>query len=65
MNIEIDDALLADAMEALGTSTEKLAVEEALRRAVQSYRTRKAIEETAGLGWEGNLQEMRELRSFD
>lgn len=64
-NIDIDDALMAEAMEVTGTKTKKAAVEEALRRLVEAHRVRRVIEETAGIGWEGDLRELRELRSFD
>ena len=64
-NIDIDDELLAKAMEATGASTKKATVEEALRRLVQSHERRKAIAELRGIGWEGNLDEMREGRNFD
>ncbi len=64
-NIEIDDELMAEAMAVMGVTTKKAAVEEALRRLVQAHRTRRAIDETAGIGWEGNLRELREFRDFD
>ena len=64
-NIDINDALMAEAMEVTGTKTKKAAVEEALRRLVEANRVRRVIEDTAGIGWEGDLQELRELRSFD
>lgn len=64
-NIDIDDELLVKATDALGTTTKKATVEEALRRAIQSHERRKAIEELRGIGWEGNLDEMREGRTFD
>ena len=61
-NIDIDDALLAEAMAATGQTTKKATVEEALRFVVQLRRQRDAIEQMAGFGWEGNLEEMREGR---
>jgi len=64
-NIDIDDELLTKAMEATGASTKKATVEEALRRLVQSHERRNAIAELRGIGWEGNLDEMREGRNFD
>jgi Arc/MetJ family transcription regulator len=61
-NIDLDDALLADAMKAAGLSTKKATVEEALRLLVRQSKQRKAIEELAGLGWDGDLDAMREGR---
>ena len=62
-NIEIDDELLAQAMKASGLKTKRATVEEALRRLVRQYRQKKAIADMAGLGWEGDLDAMREGRA--
>jgi Arc/MetJ family transcription regulator len=64
-NIDIDNALLKKAMKVAGATTKKAAVEEALRRMVKNYEARKAIEDLRGLGWEGDLNKMREGRTFD
>ncbi|PPQ40170.1 type II toxin-antitoxin system VapB family antitoxin [Rhodopila globiformis] len=64
-NIDIDDNLLTEAMAATGLPTKKATVEEALRRLVQSARRRKALADMAGLGWEGDLDAMREGRDAD
>jgi Arc/MetJ family transcription regulator len=61
-NIEIDDELLSQAMTATGLPTKKATVEKGLRLLV---RVRKQAETTAdlkGLGWEGDLDEMRQCR---
>ncbi len=58
-NIEIDDALLTEAMEATGQATKRATVEEALRIAVRLYRQKRAGAELAGIGWEGNLDAIR------
>lgn len=58
-NIEIDDALMAEAMEALGASTKREAVEKALREAVRIKRQLRAWDELRGSGWEGDLDDMR------
>lgn len=58
-NIDIDDQLLAQAMEATGLSTKKATVEEALRRLITTRRRRQAIANLAGIGWEGDLDAMR------
>ena len=62
MNIEIDDDLLTEAMVATGQTTKKATVEEALRRVVQLHRQKKAGEKLAEVGWEGDLDAMREDR---
>ena len=62
-NIDIDDHLLAAAMAATGLPTKKATVEEALRLVVGDDLRRKAIEDMAGLGWEGDLDEMRDDRA--
>jgi Arc/MetJ family transcription regulator len=64
-NIDIDDGLLAEAMKAAGTSTKKATVEEALRQLVENHRGREAIADLRGLGWEGDLDQMRQGRNFD
>ena len=61
-NIDIDDALLTEAMCATGLSTKKATVEEALRLLVQHNRQKFALKDLMGLGWEGDLAEMREGR---
>ena len=63
-NIDIDDALMAEAMEATGLTTKKETVETALRQLVESHRRYEALKQLYGMGWEGNLDEMREGRDF-
>lgn len=57
-NIEIDDCLMTEAMAAAGTSTKRQTVEEALRRMVAISRQRQLLE-LRGIGWEGDLDDMR------
>lgn len=64
-NIEIDDELLTRAMEATGATTKKATVEEALRQLVRKHDLRRVIADSAGIGWEGDLHEMRRDRNFD
>jgi len=59
-NIDIDDALLDEAMAATGLSTKKAVVEQALRQVVEQRRRRKALDALAGVGWEGDLATMRQ-----
>ena len=63
-NVDIDDALLAEAMKATGQTTKKGTIEEALRRVSRVQRLRDAIENMRGMGWEGDLDQMREGRVF-
>ncbi len=58
-NIDIDDDLLSEAMAASGLTTKRATVEEALRQLVLSQRRREALQSLAGIGWEGDLEEMR------
>ena len=64
-NIDIDEALLTEAMAAAGLATKKATVEEALRRLVQRHRRRSALADLTGLGWTGDLSAMREGRAAD
>ena len=41
--------------------TKRATVEEALRLVVQQHRQRRALQELAGLGWEGDLDAMRRV----
>jgi Arc/MetJ family transcription regulator len=58
-NIEIDDELLVKAMKATGQKTKKATVEAALRRVVVLSEQQDALEQLWGIGWEGDLAEMR------
>ena len=61
-NIEIDDELMAKAVELSGLPTKKAVVEEALKLLVKSLKQRNVIEEMHGMGWEGDLDEIRSSR---
>jgi len=62
-NIDIDADLLAEAMQATGQTTKRATVEAALQRIVQLYRQKRAGDGLAGLGWEGDLDALREGHS--
>jgi Arc/MetJ family transcription regulator len=64
-NIEIDDELMSEAMVVTGLPTKKAAVEAALRRLVDRHHRLVALADLAGLGWEGDLNAMREGRNTD
>jgi Arc/MetJ family transcription regulator len=61
-NIEIDDELLSQAMTAAGLPTKRATVEEGLRLLVRLRKQSKALADLRGLGWEGDLDEMRQDR---
>lgn len=63
-NIDIDDELMAATMKATGQKTKKGAVEAAMRLVTRNARLKQAIENMRGIGWEGDLDEMREGRFF-
>jgi Arc/MetJ family transcription regulator len=59
-NIEIDDELLSQAMAAAGLSTKRATVEEGLRLLVRMHKQVEALAALKGLGWVGDLDQMRE-----
>jgi Arc/MetJ family transcription regulator len=61
-NVEIDDMLMSQAMAATGLPTKRATIEEGLRLLVRVRRQAEAIADLRGLGWEGDLEEMRESR---
>jgi Arc/MetJ family transcription regulator len=61
-NIDIDDALLSQAMAAAGLSTKRATVEEGLRLLVRLREQAKALAELKGIGWEGDLDQIRQGR---
>jgi Arc/MetJ family transcription regulator len=58
-NIDIDDALISDAMRFGPYATKRDAVDAALRLLVQTRKQRKARTLRGKLKWEGSLDEMR------
>ncbi|WFS66349.1 type II toxin-antitoxin system VapB family antitoxin [Agrobacterium leguminum] len=65
VTIDLDDELIAEVMEITGLSSAEAAVEEALREFIRIHRQRRALEELRGIGWEGNLDEIRDSWSTD
>jgi Arc/MetJ family transcription regulator len=61
-NIDIDDELVAEAMRKFGLKTKKDAVDLALRRLVGPRLSPEFFESLEGIGWDGDLDEMRESR---
>ncbi len=60
--IEIDDALMAQAMAALRLATKRAVVEEGLRLIIRLHDQRRAFEDLRGIGWDGDLDAIREGR---
>jgi Arc/MetJ family transcription regulator len=58
-NIELDDTLIAEAMELGGLPTKKAAVDQALRDFVRVKKQLRAIENLEGIGWSGDLDVSR------
>jgi Arc/MetJ family transcription regulator len=65
IRIEIDDQLLAGAMAATGHTTRRATVEAALRLVIRLRDQKCAGMALAGIGWEGDLDAMREGRATD
>jgi Arc/MetJ family transcription regulator len=61
-NIEIDDELMAEALRVTGLPTKRAVVEEGLRLMVRLRKQAQALRALKGLGWEGDLDEMRQDR---
>ncbi|MGH3907145.1 MAG: type II toxin-antitoxin system VapB family antitoxin [Pseudonocardiaceae bacterium] len=64
-NIDIDDELIAEAMRKYGLRTKREAVELALRRLVGPRLSPEFLESLEGIGWEGDLDEMRRSKIED
>jgi Arc/MetJ family transcription regulator len=64
-NVDIDDDLMEQAMRYSGLATKKATIEAALKELIEYRRRKTAIENLAGIGWEGDLDEMREERFGD
>ncbi len=64
-NIEIDDELMSQAMTTAGLPTKRATVEEGLRLLVRVGRQAQALAELKGVGWKGDLDEMRQGRFAD
>jgi Arc/MetJ family transcription regulator len=58
-NIDIDDELAAEVMRRFGLTTKRAAVDLALRRLVGLPLTREFLLGLEGVGWEGDLDDLR------
>jgi Arc/MetJ family transcription regulator len=61
-NIEIDDKLMAQAIKLTGLPTKRAVVEEGLQLLVRVRKQAQALKALRGLGWEGDLDKMRQDR---
>jgi Arc/MetJ family transcription regulator len=61
-NIDIDDELAAEVMRRFGLTTKKAAVDLALRRLVGLPLTREFLLGLEGVGWDGDLDDLRSER---
>jgi Arc/MetJ family transcription regulator len=61
-NIDIDDALIAEAMKATGAKTKKQAVEEGLRALIDRGAQSRFLAYRGKLEWIGDLDQMRRNR---
>ncbi|MGH4018575.1 MAG: type II toxin-antitoxin system VapB family antitoxin [Pseudonocardiaceae bacterium] len=64
-NIDIDDELIAEAMSKYGLRTKRETVDLALRRLVGPRLSPEFLESLEGIGWEGDLDEMRRSKIED
>ena len=63
-NVVVDDELLEKAMKRYNLKTKREAIDFALRRLVGEYRPMDILE-LEGMGWEGELEDMRSDRIAD
>ena len=58
-NIDIDDELVDRVMKKYGLKTKREAVDLALRKAAGPVLTKELLESIEGIGWDGDLDEIR------
>lgn len=58
-NIEIDDALMAKALELTGLKTKRAVVERALKQLIQQAYRKQMLDAAGQVHWEGDLDRMR------
>jgi Arc/MetJ family transcription regulator len=61
-NIDIDDELMTKALALSGLPTKKAVIEEALKMLIETAGQIAAIKNMAGMGWDGDLDEIRGKR---
>lgn len=60
-NIELDDALVRQALKLSKLKTKREVVQEALRNYVSSMKKKELLQLKGRVTWEGNLKEMRSI----
>jgi Arc/MetJ family transcription regulator len=63
-NVVVDDKLIGRVMQLYGLRTKREAIDLALRRLVGEY-TQRDMLDMEGIGWDGDLEEMRAARFPD
>ena len=64
-NIEIDEDLMTQVLAATGLPSKRAAVDAALKLMLRLNRQKEVLELAGKIRWEGDLDEMRQGRSFD
>ena len=64
-NIEIDDVLMKEALEATGLGTKRAVVEHGLRLAIQLRKQAKLRQVRGKIQWDGDLDESRRSRFLE
>ncbi len=64
-NIVISEELIREAMDLSGEKTKRAVVDRALRELIERDARIKGTLELQGIGWDGDLDEMRRDRDFD
>ncbi|MFW6161666.1 MAG: type II toxin-antitoxin system VapB family antitoxin [Planctomycetota bacterium] len=64
-NVVLDEELVAEAKKATGIKTTRELVDTALRELLRQKDIRKILELRGQVEWEGDLSEMRRLRTFE
>jgi len=64
-NIVLDEELVAEAKKATGIKTTRELVDTALRELLRQKDIRRILELRGEVEWEGDLTEMRRLRTFE
>jgi Arc/MetJ family transcription regulator len=59
-NVDIDDTLIASALRLTGLPTKRAAIERGLELLVEKHSKLLAISGTAGIGWSGDLDDVRQ-----
>ncbi len=64
-NVEVDDELVTQVMRRYHLETREQAVDLALRHPMGTLLTQEFLDSVHGMGWDGDLREMRRSRIFD